>query len=184
VTTRVRVACVVALSGLLFMNGCAPEPVEEAAPALPIPPVPPPPPPRRLASPTIHTSWTFRTGGDDCAAEASAQGVSLQIAVQRDVPMRLSLVLQPVSLRSGAAVPLRFNGTAGSWRVVGRATGPHALTASLGSDAAPALSHILVLLSGGLLEVGEGGASLANLDISPSDRNGQVWFDCARSKVL
>ena len=97
--------------------------------------------------------------------------------------MRLTLVLQPVSLRSGAAVPLRFNGTAGSWRVVGRATGPRALTASLGSDAA-ALSHILVLLSGGLLEVGEAGTSLAALDISPSDRSGQVWFDCARRKVL
>ncbi len=182
-TARVRFACVVALSGLLFMNGCAPQPVEEAAPALPIPPVPPPPPPRRPASPTIHTTWTFRTGGDDCAAEASAAGVSLQIEVQRDAPMRLTLALQSVSLRSQAAIPLRFNGAAGSWRIVGRATGPHALAASLGSDAA-ALSHILVLLSGGLLEVGEAGASLAFLDISPSDKNGQAWFDCARSKVL
>ncbi len=182
-TTRVKIACVVTLSGLLFMNGCAPEPVEEAAPELPLPPVPPPPPPRKPATPTIHTTWTFRTGGDDCAAEASAPGVSLQIAVQRNVPMRLSLMLQPVSLASRAAIPLRFNGAAGSWRVVGRATGSHVLAASLGSDAA-ALSHILVLLSGGLLEVGEAGTSLATLDISPSDRNGQAWFDCARSKVL
>jgi hypothetical protein len=150
---------------------------------LPIPPVPPPPPPRRAASPTIHTVWTFRTGGDDCVAEASAGGVLLQVTVQRDAPMRLSLMLQSVSLRSQVAVPLRFSGTAGSWRVVGRATGPHALAASLGSDEA-ALSHILVLLSGGLLEVGEVGTSLATLDVSPSDRNGQVWFDCARSKVL
>jgi hypothetical protein len=182
-TARVRLACVVALSGLLLVNGCAPQPVEEAAPALPVPPVPPPPPPRRPASPTIHTTWTFRTGGDDCAAEASAAGVSLQIAVQRDAPMSLRLALQPVSLRSQAAVPLRFNGAAGSWRIVGRATGPHALAASLGSDAA-ALSHILVLLSGGLLEVGEAGAPFAFLDISPSEKNGQAWFDCARSKVL
>ena len=181
--TRVHIACVFALSGSLLVNGCAPKPAEEAPPALPIPPVPPPPPPRRPPSPTIHTTWTFRAGGGDCAAEASAPGVSLQIAVQRDAPIRLSLVLQSVSLRLQAAIPLRFNGAAGSWRVVGRATGPRALAASLGSDAA-ALSHILVLLSGGLLEVGEAGAPLAILDISPSDRDGQVWFDCARSKVL
>ncbi len=108
----------------------------------------------------------------------------MQIAVQRNAPMRLGLTLPSViSVRSHAAVPLRFNGTAGSWRVAGRATGPHSLATSLGSDEA-ALSHILVLLSGGLLEVGEAGASLASLDISPSDRDGQVWFDCARGKVL
>ena len=131
----------------------------------------------------MHTTWTFRTSGDDCTAEASAAGVSLQVAVQRDAPIRLSLALQSVSVRSQAAVPLRFNGTAGAWRVVARASGPHAMSASLGSDEA-ALSHILVLLSGGLLDVGEAGTTLATLDVSPSDRNGQVWFDCARSKVL
>jgi hypothetical protein len=183
VTARVPVACVVALGGLLFLQGCAPRPVEQAAPELPTPPVPPPPPPRRPATPTIHTTWTFRTSGDDCIAEAVAPGASLQIAVQRDAPLRVTLTLQPISMRSQAALPLRFNGAAGSWRVMGRATGLHALAASLGSDAA-ALSHILVLLSGGLLEVGEAGAPLAILDISPSDRDGQVWFDCARSKVL
>ena len=182
-TARVPVACVVALGGLLFLQGCAPHPVEQAAPELPTPPVPPPPPPRRPASQTIHTTWTFHAGGDDCVAEAAAPGASLQIAVRRDVPMRVSLTLQPVSLRSRSSVPLRFNGAAGSWRVVGRTTGPHAVAAPLGSDEA-ALSHILVLLSGGLLEVGEAGTPLALLDISPSDRDGQVWFDCARSKVL
>ena len=182
-TTRVQIACVVALSSLLFVNACTPRPAEEAAPPLPIPPTPPPPPPRRPISPTLHTTWTFRTAGDDCTAEASAPGVSLQITVQRDAPMRLSLTLQSVSLRSQAAVPLRFNGAAGSWRVVGRATGPHAIAASLGSDEA-ALSHILVLLSGGLLDVGEAATTVATLDVSPSDRNGQVWFDCARSKIL
>jgi hypothetical protein len=182
-TARVPIACVVALSSLLFLQGCVPRPVEQAAPELPTPPVPPPPPPRRPASPTIHTTWTFRAGGDDCVAEAAAPGALLQIAVQRDAPIRVNLTLQSVPLRSQASVPLRFNGAAGSWRVVGRATGPHALAASLGSDEA-ALSHILVLLSGGLLEVGEAGTSLALLDISPSDRGGQIWFDCARGKVL
>ena len=109
--------------------------------------------------------------------------VERNVEFQRGLRSRRHHTLQSVSVRSQAAVPLRFNGAAGSWRVVGRATGPHAIAASLGSDEA-ALSHILVLLSGGLLDVGEAAPTVATLDVSPSDRNGQVWFDCARSKIL
>jgi hypothetical protein len=182
-TARAPVTCVAALSGLLWLTGCAPQAAEQPAPELPVPPVPPPAPVRRPANPTIHTSWTFSTSGEECAAEASAAGTTLQIVVQRNVPMRLNLVSQSLSLRSQASVPLRFNGAAGSWRIAGRATGPHTLAAPLGSDEV-ALSHVVVLLSGGLLEVGEAGATLATIDISPSEKNGQTWFDCARSKVL
>ena len=90
------------------MNGCAPKPAEEAAPALRY--LRSRHPAARGRKPNIHTTWMFRTGGDDCAAEASAAGVSLQMGKQRDAPMSLSLAIQPVSLRSQAPFPFVLMG--------------------------------------------------------------------------
>ncbi|HEY7577533.1 MAG TPA: hypothetical protein VH855_08045 [Acetobacteraceae bacterium] len=180
---RVPLACRLALSGLLLLQGCASKPTQEAAPELPVPPVPPSQPARRPASQPIRTAWSFREGADDCSATAAAAGASLEVAVRHDAPIRLALTLQSISLRAQAGVPLRFTGPAGSWRVAARATGAHMLAATLGSDET-ALSHVLVLLGGGTLEVGEAGAVRGALEISPSNKDGQAWFDCARNKVL
>jgi hypothetical protein len=180
---RAPIACLIGLSGLLLLQGCAPKPPEEAAPELPVPPVPPTQPPRKPSSQPIRTAWSFHEGPDDCIAEATASGASLEVAVRHDAPIRLTLTLPSISMRGQAGVPLRFSGPAGSWRVAGRAAGAHQLAAPLGSDET-ALSHVLVLLAGGTLELGETGAVRAVLEISPSNKDGQTWFDCARNKVL
>ena len=80
-------------------------------------------------------------------------------------------------------MPLRFTGPAGAWQVAAHRTAAHQATVALGADDT-ALSRILVLLSGGVLEVGTPSQPIATLAISPSDAQGQTWFDCAHEKVL
>jgi hypothetical protein len=146
------------------------------------PAVAPAPPLKRAPSPPVRTSWTFRTSEDECAATAEGTGTSLIIAIRRDTPIRLVLSLPAQPERTPVAVPLRFNGLAGNWQVSARRTARQ-VTVTLGSDDA-ALSRILVLLSGGVLEVGEAAQPLVALVISPSEAPGQIWFDCARAKML
>jgi hypothetical protein len=57
------------------------------------------------------------------------------------------------------------------------------LGVKLGSDNT-ALSHVLVLLSGGTLNVGLAPHGVVSLVIRPSDTSGQNWFDCAREKLF
>jgi hypothetical protein len=109
-------------------------------------------------------------------------GTSLIISIRRDTPIRLIVSLPVTPAHAPATVPLRFSGPAGNWQTASlRSARQVALT--LASDDA-ALSKVLVLLSGGVLEVGEAAQPLVALAISPSDAPGQTWFDCARGKML
>jgi hypothetical protein len=167
---------------ILFFVGCTPPPPpadegrrEASAPAVP-------PLVRRAPRQAIRTNWTFNSGDDECAAVAAAAGTSLVVTVRRDMPIRLVVSLaSPAHGPSG--VPLRFTGPAGAWQVVARQSAERQISVALGSDET-ALSHVLVLLSGGKLEAGPPAQLIVSLVVSPSDAQGQAWFDCARRKML
>lgn len=172
------------LAPVLFLVGCSSPPHEEPPPEAPAPlPVPPTPPVRRAPSQPLRTTWTFRAGEDECVATAAGGGATAAVSVQRDSPIRLlvSLPAAPVP-PAPANTAVRFAGPAGSWQVTARATGRQ-FAVAIGSDET-ALSRILVLLSGGTLDLGDPGKPVASLTVSPSDAQGQNWFDCARAKVL
>ncbi len=105
------------------------------------------------------------------------------ISIRRDAPIRLIVSLESQPVHGSVTVPLRFTGPAGLWQVSARRTAARRFAVTLGSDD-KALSRILVLLSGGMLELGEPAQPIVSLAISPSDAQGQSWFDCARGKML
>jgi hypothetical protein len=107
----------------------------------------------------------------------------MQIAVRRDAPLRLVIALPSRPQPAPRTLPVRFTGPAGSWQAAGRLTAPRELTVALGADEL-ALSRILVVLSGGTLDVGEPGQLVVSLAVGPSDAGGQEWFDCARGRLL
>jgi hypothetical protein len=167
---------VVAISAVLL--GCTPAPDKQAQEAQL--PVPPPPPPAH--APTLHTDWTFSTQNNQCVATAAAGATALRVIVRREAPIRLDVALAP-QFTHDPVVPLRFVGPAGGWQVTAHQVGKTQLSVTLGSDNV-ALSHVLVLLSGGALDVGTPPQAVVLLAIRPSDTSGQNWFDCAREKLL
>ena len=120
--------------------------------------------------------------GDECLASATAGATALRISVRRGAPIRLTVSLAR-QYEYEATEPLRFVGPAGTWQVTSRAYGTSLLGVTLGSDNT-ALSHILVLLSGGTFDVGLPPHGVVSLVIKPSDTRGQNWFDCAREKLM
>jgi hypothetical protein len=166
----------------LLLAGCAaqPPPVQEKveAPAPVAAPVV-----QRGPRQVISTTWKFDATTDECVAVAVSGRTSLQVTVPRNAPIRMTVSLAR-SLPSGRPIPmaLRFNGPAGRWQVNARPVGTRQLAAALGSDDT-ALSRVLVLLSGGVLEVGEPDAAIPSLGLTPSEARGRVWFDCARRNM-
>ncbi len=141
-----------------------------------------PPLVRRPSSEAVRTEWTFNSGDDECAAVAAATGISFTVTVRRNAPVRLVVTLA-APVHGPASTPLRFEGPAGAWLVAARHAGARQFAVVLGSDET-ALSRVLVLLSGGVLELGESVQPIVSLAIGPSDEQGQSWFDCARHKML
>jgi hypothetical protein len=130
---------------------------------------------------TIRTTWAFQADEGRCVATAAAAAASLVVTIRRDLPIRLVLSLPLVPVPTAAT--LRFAGTAGNWEVPGGRTAAHQVTALLGADEV-ALSRVLVLLSGGTLDVEDPGRPVALLAIAPSASSGQRWFDCARAEMF
>jgi len=169
----------------LLFAGCSKPPPDDGrreavAPAAVAAPVKPAP--RQV----VRTTWNFESGNDECTATAAGGNISLRVAIRRDAPIRLmlSLATQLESRPAGrAAVPMRFAGPTGTWQVAAQQTGSRQLTAILGSDDT-ALGRILVLLGGGVLDVAESEQSVASVGIAPSGAPGQLWFDCARGKMI
>jgi hypothetical protein len=166
----------------LLLACCTTPPVDDGRREATIPVVAPVAP--RARRQVIHTTWSFESGSDACIAVAAAGATSLRVTVGRDLPIRLTLSLSPQLPPAGrAAVPLHFAGPTGSWQVSAQQAGPHRLAVTLGADDT-ALSRILVLLGGGVLDVGVSEQIVASIDIMPSDARGQLWFDCARGKMI
>jgi hypothetical protein len=166
---------------VLFLTGCAaePPPVEEKVEAPP--PVVAPVVPR--APRVLATTWSFDTTNDECSAVAASGRTSLQVAVRRNAPIRMTVSLPgPLPPEKRVPLALRFNGPAGRWQVNARPMGSRQFAAALGSDDI-ALSRVLVLLSGGVLEVGDQTHAIPSLGLPPSEVQGRVWFDCARGTM-
>ncbi len=134
----------------------------------------------------VHASWTFTAGSDECVAVAAGGGTALRVTIRRAAPINLVLSLTAQSeqrLAAHVAIPLRFTGSAGRWQVSAQPLANHQLNVTLGTGDI-ALSRVLVLLSGGVLDVQSPEQVILSMTVAPSDAAGQVWFDCARSKLL
>jgi hypothetical protein len=176
----VRIAVLALLTCALGVAGCTPKP-EPAAPAEE--PAPPPPPtPRRPSVVPLRTAWSFTTNKDECVAIASSGVTALRVVVRHAAPIRLSVTVMPALAGDQPEVPLRFTGPAGNWRMSARRFAAHDVGLTLPADN-PALSRVLALLSGGVLEVGASDRLIASLAIVPSETKGQLWFDCARLNI-
>jgi hypothetical protein len=167
---------VVLLLALLPACCAAPKPVPPPPePALELP-LPPPAPPVR---PVLRAEWTFQTGPDSCIALARAGSASLQIAVQREGLIRLTVSLS-------GETPIRpvaqFSGPAGHWLSSGTHAGRRAVVFTL-NRTNTSLSQILMLLSGGALNVGPSDGDVPILSLPESGADGQQWFACVRRIV-
>jgi hypothetical protein len=138
---------------------------------------------RHTPPPPIRTAWTFQASDTACVAVAAAAGTSLLVSIRRDAPIRAVVALETPAAHGPASVPLRFTGPAGAWQVAAHRSAARRFTVTLGADDT-ALSRVLILLSGGTLELGEPAQPIVALSIGASDTQGQAWFDCARGKLL
>jgi hypothetical protein len=156
---------------------CAPPqpPPKPAEPALEAPP----PPPVQAARPVLRAAWSFQTGPDACVALAKAGPASLQITVRPERLIRLTVAL-PGNVPDKPAA--RFNGPAGHWLIRGTRAGRREALFALGRDET-SLGRILVLLSGGMLNLEHPGEDLPILSLPESGAQGQDWFACARRSV-
>jgi hypothetical protein len=170
---RTRPAATAFAALILLLSACSKPPPPKTAPA-----APPPPPPAKAARAVVHAAWAFRTG-QDCIAVAAAGRVRLTVAVRRTGPVRLTVVTPAEAAGRPVA---RFRGPAGAWSVHGIVSGREAVF-SMGRDM-DALSRVLMLLSGGVLELEPPDADWPVLDLPPSGADGQQWFDCVRNSVI
>ncbi|MBU6498347.1 MAG: hypothetical protein KGJ41_05580 [Rhodospirillales bacterium] len=168
------------LAAALGLSACQP------APSKPIPATPEPPPPFTApVAPAVHQlAWSFTQQPDACRAVAAGRGFSVTVLVRHNGAITLILGnILPAATPSGQTASWRFLGATGSWELALRSNGRRDLVGYLPAGEA-ALSQVLVLLSGGMLEAIDQEAGLPKLRLPPSDAEGQTWFDCARSKQL
>ncbi|HET8997812.1 MAG TPA: hypothetical protein VFN42_14180 [Acetobacteraceae bacterium] len=147
----------------------------------PPPPPPQPPPARPVAErPRLHPVWSFQTGPNACLAVATAGHTRLLVAVRRKQPIRLS-VTTPYDT-AGQAVA-HFHGPAGAWIASGWHAGGHEIVFTLGRDM-DSLSRVLMLLSGGVMDLDAPEKNLPIFILPAAGPHGQQWFGCARKLVI
>lgn len=163
-----------ALSAACCTTPSAPPNSAEPAPEVLGPP--PPPAPR----PVLRAAWSFQAKPDACTAIAKAGATSMQIVVRREGLIRLT-----VAVRGDApAKPVvHFDGPAGRWLIAGGPAGPRLEGFYLARDET-SLSRILMLLSGGTLNLEPRGEDLPILSLPESGAEGQQWFACVRRIVI
>lgn len=165
----------------LALACCAPAPPPPAPAATAPLPLPPPPP---AEHPVLRAAWSFQATQDACVALAKAGPASLRIAIRPDGLIRLTLSLPG---ETGARPVARFSGPAGHWQMEGsllpaRRSASSLATFSLARNDT-SLGRILMLLSGGLLELGPPKSGLPILALPESGDDGRQWFVCARRSV-
>ena len=194
---RTPLALLIAASLIaLALACCAPTPPPPAPAAAAPLPLPPPPP---AEHPVLRAAWSFQATQDTCVALAKAGPASLRIAIRPDGLIRLILSLPG---QTGARPVARFSGPAGHWQMEGallparRSTSSPATSSPATSSLATSslatfslarndtsLGRILMLLSGGLLELGPPESGLPILALPESGDDGRQWFVCARRSV-
>lgn len=162
---------------LALVPVCCTSPHPAPKPAEPAPE--PPPPPRHAARPTLRAAWSFQAGPDACVALAKAGGTSLRITVHPEGLVRLTMSVPGDAPDRPVA---HFNGPAGHWLLLGSHVGRSEALFTLGRDEI-SLSRILMLLSGGTLNLEPPDEDLPILSLPESGAEGQAWFVCARNSV-
>lgn len=160
------------LLGLILLASCAqitPKPLPK-----------PPPPPPIAEQPRLHPDWSFQTGPNACLAIATAGRTRLVVAVRRKQPIRLSVTTPYDSSGRPAA---HFHGPAGAWSATGWRAGGHEIVFTLGHDV-DSLSRVLMLLSGGIMDLDAPEKNLPIFILSAAGEQGQHWFACARKLVI
>jgi hypothetical protein len=129
----------------------------------------------------LRAHWSFDARADGCTARAAAGRVTLQFLIRPASPVSLILILAgPVAPKHGAK--LRFTGPTGHWQVAAKPAGKHQMQGDLGADDT-ALGRVLVLLNGGVLDIGDPKQAMPSLAIPAGGAPGQAWFDCARRQA-
>lgn len=168
----------------LSLAECAPTPppVAESV-AIPEPQKPKPPrQPPSTPEPVVAT-WKFQEDGESCKAAATNPALTLEIAVSDD---RLELLAQAKmrpALRRGAHAAIAFSGGSGAWTASGRLTAAHVISASQPMGEA-AVGRVLVLLSGGTVQVGGPHSRLPSLRVPDAGAAGRTWFACVRRRLF
>jgi hypothetical protein len=129
--------------------------------------------------PILRAAWSFQTGPDACIALARAGSTSLKIAVRPEGLIRLTVALPGDAPNKPAA---HFSGPAGHWLILGTHAGRREAAFTLGRDET-SLSRILMLLSGGMLNLEPSDQEVPILSLPESGAEGQEWFACARGSV-
>jgi hypothetical protein len=155
---------------------CAPHhPAPKPAEPAPLPPPPPAPPER----PVLHATWSFQTGPNACLALARAGAANLRITVHPEGPIRLTMSVPDDAPTKPVA---HFSGPAGHWLLGGSHAVPREASFFLARDEV-SLSRILMLLSGGVLNLEPSEDDVPILSLPASGAEGQEWFACARDSV-
>lgn len=164
----------------LLAMGCTATPPPVAVPppvAAAEPPPAPPAAPRRLA-----LRWTFRADEAACRAVAAGPGAAVSITVTRNTVGLAARLTTPGAPVRPAGAAMQFQGAAGTWSAPLTQTGRRtaALAGGLNEDA---VGRVLVMLSGGRLQVGRAGAGWPVLLLQASGAAGKLWFECVRRQL-
>lgn len=163
----------VLVAGLLLASCAAPTPKPSIG-------VLPPPPPPLAARPSFHAAWSFKTEPGACLAFAAAGHTRLELAVRGAAPIQLGVTLPS----AGSGLPVaHFRGPVGTWAVQGWHAGHHRIVFTLGRGT-NALSRVLMLLSGGVLDLQSPDRRLPIVTLAASGAEGQRWFACVRHNVI
>ncbi|HUN41963.1 MAG TPA: hypothetical protein VMU81_16885 [Acetobacteraceae bacterium] len=139
-------------------------------------PLPPPPP---LTRPVLRTVWGFDTTPKACTMSARASQASLLMIVRPEGPLRLVVSLPAPAPPHMAA---HFAGPAGQWTIAGDGLASGQAVFYLPRNETT-LGRILMLLSGGTLELRADTPGLPILSLPESGDAGREWFACARHSV-
>ncbi|HTW70883.1 MAG TPA: hypothetical protein VME47_13415 [Acetobacteraceae bacterium] len=159
-----------------MLAGCAKPatpPPQPAAMALPLPPPPP------VTRPVLRAVWNFDTAHESCIMAARTRRASLLLNLRPEGPIRLIVSLPAPSPPDPAA---HFTGPAGQWTIGGTALARDQAAFPLPRNETT-LGRILMILSGGTLDLRPDAAGLPILSLPESGAAGREWFACARRSV-
>jgi hypothetical protein len=174
----------IALMAMISLAGCDITPSPATGPvATPEPQKSEPPRQPSIAPQPVTAAWKFQQSGEICKATATNPALTLDVAVSDDSLLLLARAHIRPALRRGAHAPISFSGTSGSWTAPGRLTTSHVVSASQPMDEA-AVGRVLVLLSGGSLQVGGPHSKLPSLRVPDAGPAGRAWFECVRRRLF
>jgi hypothetical protein len=130
----------------------------------------------------VSVAWSFGADGT-CTASAAGPAAAFSLAVD---PARMTLAVSgfPFAMGAGgAAVPVAYSGSSGSWVLNGRPSGRHQVIVAEPMTEVEA-SRILFLLDGGTIRLGRTGGDTLTLRVPEAGAAGQAWFGCVRKVLL